>query len=382
MANGKIYTTLLHITGWLLFLSVPFIFIFSQSIEGNARFLSGDPLNFLGFTIYIAIFYFHTYLLFPKLYFRKRRLLYFLSIAVLLTVVFFFRPFDRLSNQNRSRGNDDLERPGPLPHTQYRPPPIGQGRLPPGGGPGNKPPRFGSPANNSRMVPRVDIISIELFILVIAISIALILGKRWRLAVQEASRAEADKANAELSFLKAQINPHFLFNTLNNIYSLALTKNENVADSIMKLSNIMRYVTDDVNEDFVSLEKELDSIGDYISLQRLRLGKKAAIDFIIEGDISGKVIAPLILMPFVENAFKHGISNAAESNILIKLTATQNQIVFYTGNKLFATPRNTERTGIGNTNTKKRLAQVYPEKHLLDIASQNGLFTVHLVMYI
>src|SRR4029078_3784733 len=140
------------------------------------------------------------------------------------------------------------------------------------------------------------------------------------MAVQQAARAEADKANAELSFLKAQVNSHFLFNTLNNIYSLAITKNENVADAVMKLSNIMRYVTDDANEDFVSLEKELDSISNYVSLQRLRLGNKATINFIIEGDIHDKQIAPLILMPFVENTFKHGISYASASTIDIKIT--------------------------------------------------------------
>ena len=121
----------------------------------------------------------------------------------------------------------------------------------------------------------MDIISIALFILVITLSFVSVLEKRWRIAVQDTARAEADKANAELSFLKAQINPHFLFNTLNNIYSLAVTKNENVTDAILKLSNIMRYVTDDVNKDFVSHEKEVDAISDYISLQRLRLGKKS-----------------------------------------------------------------------------------------------------------
>ena len=87
-------------------------------------------------------------------------------------------------------------------------------------------------------------------------------------------------------------------------------------------------------------------------------------------------------MPFVENVFKHGISNASASDIVIKLTASDKEVIFYTGNKLFATPRNTDRTGIGVSNTKKRLEQIYPNKYLLEIASQNGLFTVRLVMYI
>ena len=164
------------------------------------------------------------------------------------------------------------------------------------------------------------------------------------------------------------------------MYSLAITKNDNVADAVMKLSNIMRYVTDDANEDFVSLEKELDSISNYVSLQQLRLGNKATINFIIEGDIHGKQIAPLILMPFVENAFKHGISYATPSSIDIKISITENQLAFFTENQLFAKPP-LERTGIGNANTKKRLVQIYPGKHALDISTKNDVYTVNLVIY-
>ncbi len=246
---------------------------------------------------------------------------------------------------------------------------------------GDRPGSFFNPPGGGRQ-QQLDIISIALFILVIVLSIALILEKRWRIAVEETARAEADRAKAELSFLKAQINPHFLFNTLNNIYSLAVTKSENVADAVMKLSNLMRYVTDDVHEDFVLLEKELDSVSDYISLQKLRLGKKATIDFKVEGNVTGKIIAPLILMPFVENAFKHGISNATASVIVIRLTASEDRIVFYTENRLFARPLNADRTGIGNTNTKKRLERIYPGRYHLDITSNNDSFTVQLVMYI
>jgi len=110
---------------------------------------------------------------------------------------------------------------------------------------------------------------------------------------------ENQRLSAELAFLKSQINPHFLFNTLNNIYTMVVIKDENAPDSIMKLSNIMRYVTDDANEDFVPLQNEIDFIKDYIELQRLRLGEKTYVDLDISGDIEGKLIAPLILMTFI-----------------------------------------------------------------------------------
>jgi len=375
MSKEKLYTILLHCGGWLVFFSLPVIFIISQSMEGNTTFISGNPFYLLSFTIYIVIFYLHTYFLFPRLYFQKRKALYFLSIVVLFGIIYFLRPYDRLSVHNIAYGNELFNRQIPPPGMQNYP-------APPHNNFDILQPRT-IPLNENLYRPQhLDIISITLFILVLVLSIALILEKQWRRAIQETARAEADKANAELSFLKAQINPHFLFNTLNNIYSLALIKSENVADAIMKLSNLMRYVTDDVNEDFVLLEKELDSIRNYISLQRLRLGKKSEIEFLTEGNTDGKMIAPLILMPFVENAFKHGISSALLSNIFNKLEVAENHIVFYTENRLFTTQRNTERTGIGITNTKKRLAQIYPGKYELDIASQNGLFTVRLVVYI
>lgn len=378
MIKERLNTILIHCAGWLIFFSLPVIFIIS-SANDNHHLFSGNILAIVGFGIYIPIFYLHTYFLFPKLFSGRKRMFYFLSILLLFALVFFMKPFEQLAFHNRNL-KDEMSKPA-IMNVPFA------AAIPNDSTPAEfylRRPPFLPPAEfrDQRRPSQIDIISIALFMMVLILSIALILEKRWRIAVQETARAEADKANAELSFLKAQINPHFLFNTLNNIYSLAVTKNENAADAIMKLSNLMRYVTDDVNEDFVPLEKEVDSIGDYISLQRLRLGKKVTISFTVEGDISNKEISPLILMPFVENVFKHGISNAADSPIVIKLTAFPKYIVFYTENRLFATPRNVERTGIGSANTKQRLAAIYPGRHLLEIGAQNDLYTVHLVMYI
>lgn len=361
MIKFKSSAIAVHITGWILFLSLPVIFMISRSANGNTLQDFNWSSYCLFFSVYIFIFYLHTYILFPRVYLRRKFTLYFLSLILLLTGIFFLKPFDRMVRMHDlppSAKNIMADNPPPNAH---RPPP---------------------PGNIGKNRPGLDIISIALFILIIAISIAIVIEKRWHQAVEKAARAETDKANAELSFLKAQINPHFLFNTLNNIYSLAITKNENVADAILRLSNIMRYVTDDVNEAYVSLESELNAVTDYISLQKLRLGKKANVDFTIDGDVENKKIAPLMLMPFVENIFKHGISNSEESPIIIKLSTDDKSIKFLTQNKLFATPRITERAGIGNANTKKRLEHIYPGKHQLEIAAENGFFTVQLVLYI
>jgi two-component system, LytTR family, sensor kinase len=279
---------------------------------------------------------------------------------MLFAAVVAIKPFDGLMNQ--------FNRPG---NAQMRPSSDEFGQ-----GPGADRP----PPDNGARPGHTDIVSIILFVTVWSLSTAICIIRQWRNSEKRAIQAEADKANAELSFLKAQINPHFLFNTLNNIYSLAVTKNENTADSIMKLSNIMRYVTDDVREDFVSLDNEVECVRDYIDLQRLRLGKKMNIDFSVSGQTENKKIAPLILMTFIENVFKYGISSHEQSDIIIKIAAEHHNISFFCQNKLFDVKRNPERTGIGIANTRQRLQHLYPNKHFLDIKGRNDLYTVHLFL--
>jgi LytS/YehU family sensor histidine kinase len=241
-------------------------------------------------------------------------------------------------------------------------------------GPGNGLPRG--------FVPRIriDIVSMFLYVMTIALGMALQVTRQWRTSLQQVAHAEADKAQAELSFLKAQINPHFLFNTLNNIYSLAITKNEKTADSIMKLSNIMRYITDDVSQHFVPLQLEVDCITDFIELQAMRLSKKVFVDFKVKGKLENKTIVPLLLIAFVENVFKYGISNHENATITIQLVSDERSITFYCHNKIFKPAGTPQRTGIGIDNAKKRLEHLYPKKHLLNITNENGFFSVELIL--
>lgn len=366
------YLLLIHVIGWLFFISLPLVFILGRlDNKGLAHFFS-SPYYWLFVLVYLIIFYGHSYVLAPKLFFQKKYLLYLLSIALLATGILFIRPFDRLMNATGWQPNRKFESRMMVPPPNMQSDSIVHfnGQLPP------KPEGLGM----QRRRPLIDIISAFLFIMLIAISFATIMARQWREAVQQAAQAEANRANAELSFLKAQINPHFLFNTLNNIYSMAVTKNNETANSIMKLSSIMRYVTDEVHEEFVSLQSEVDCINNYIELQRLRLGKKVNLDFTVTGILDGKKIAPLILMTFIENVFKYGLSNHEESTVTIKLFAEEKDIVFMTQNRVFSSLRKVERTGIGIGNTKKRLEHSYPNKHVLNITRENELFTVQLTL--
>lgn len=284
----------------------------------------------------------------PELYFKQRYLAYISVLVILLVLIFFLKPFDHLVSS----------------HPDRRPPP-------------GEPPQFGHPPADGE---RIDILSLILFAMVWSLSAATKLIRRYRDAEQAAARAEIDRARAELSFLKAQINPHFLFNTLNNIYSLAEIKSDQTSTSILRLSNIMRYVTDDAMEDFVSLQREIDCIQDYIDLQRLRLSDKVAVNFAVSGELGNREIAPLLLMTFVENVFKYGISNHERCEIILQLFVTEKAITFYCENKIFPGSQERNRTGTGIVNAKRRLGFLYPGRHILNIENDGERFKVTLTL--
>ena len=200
--------------------------------------------------------------------------------------------------------------------------------------------------------------------------------------MQRVVMAETEKAQAELAFLKAQVNPHFLFNILNNIYTLALTQDSNTASSIMKLSNMMRYLTDEAGNDEVSLSQEIACMTDYIDLQRLRLTQKTNIEYEIKGNLEDKKIAPLILMAFVENVFKYGVSNHKNTKLVIRLLAEQNLINLFCENTINPDKKNEKRTGIGLENTKKRLQYIYPNRHILAVENNQKVFKINLSIHL
>lgn len=194
---------------------------------------------------------------------------------------------------------------------------------------------------------------------------------------------ETEKANAELSYLKAQINPHFLFNTLNSIYSLAIQKHDKTADAVVKLSEMMRYVLNDDNTSFVSLDKELHYISNYIDLQKMRLSPIVRLSYTCAGDPNGKKVAPLILIPFIENAFKHGVSTEEDSDIKIEISISETQLQLLVKNYCVKINNNTlNKSGLGIENTKKRLGLLYPNNHLLKIDKIDNYFIVNLTLNI
>jgi two-component system, LytTR family, sensor kinase len=188
---------------------------------------------------------------------------------------------------------------------------------------------------------------------------------------------ENERLNAELNFLKLQINPHFLFNTLNSIYSQAHFRSEQTEHSILKFSRIMRYVLYDSATDKIPLSQDLEYISNYIDLQQLRLSKNITIQYDITGPVNGLSIAPLLLITFIENAFKHGISYTAPSEIKIAIAVTGNELSLTVGNAITQTRRDSTG-GVGLINARRRLDVIYPGRHLLDVVENDHLYIVNL----
>jgi two-component sensor histidine kinase len=188
---------------------------------------------------------------------------------------------------------------------------------------------------------------------------------------------ENQRLSAELAFLKSQINPHFLFNSLNSIYSLAYQRSETTPEAILKLSEIMRYMLYECNDNKVDLAKELQYLQNYIDLQKIRFANKAYIDFKIEGKVESQQIVPLLLIAFIENAFKHGAANNPLTPIRLLIDVDEAYLHFFIQNKKHTNNRDASG-GIGLNNVKRRLDLLYPGKYNLDIKDETDTYTVEL----
>jgi hypothetical protein len=224
----------------------------------------------------------------------------------------------------------------------------------------------------------VQIIAVTLFIVLFVGMLRFAVD--WFELEGKRKELENEKLLAELNFLKAQINPHFLFNTLNNLYYLAYTKSENTTEVIAKLSQMMRYMIYESNHARVPLTKEIEYMENYISLERLRLNNQIPIKFEVKGNVENVWITPLIFITFLENAFKHGVSNNSPKawvNISIELQHGQCIYVVENSKPTEVMPTN-EKSGIGLQNVQRRLELSYPGKHQLTIDDNADRYLVKL----
>jgi two-component system, LytTR family, sensor histidine kinase AlgZ len=225
----------------------------------------------------------------------------------------------------------------------------------------------------------VQTVAITLFI-VIFISMLKFLGDWFEFEARK-KEVENERLITELNFLKAQINPHFLFNTLNNLYYLAYSKSDNTTEVIAKLSQMMRYMIYDSNHDKVLLSKEIEYMQNYISLERLRLNNQIPIKFETSGNVDGVLIAPLILITFLENAFKHGVTNNNKDAWVDISIDVKDKICMYEvkNSKIQrAAQDNGGKSGIGLKNVMRRLELSYPGQYEINVEDEPDRYAVKL----
>jgi len=219
------------------------------------------------------------------------------------------------------------------------------------------------------------------YIFIAALSVAFKMTASWYKAEAERKELEKMRTEAELQNLKSQLNPHFLFNTLNNIYSLIAISSERAQEAVHELSRLLRYMLYDSSHPFVPIEKDLTFVHNYIELMRIRLPKHAELKTDIQIHSSDTPIAPLLFISLIENAFKHGISNNKPSFIELSIVADSDKVSCLIRNSYFPKDNQDKSgSGIGIVNLQKRLELLYPQNHTLVCRREDDVYVSELVI--
>lgn len=375
---------LIHIAGWCILFLLP-VFFYPVRITNN-RFIIRELIDKI---FLVGFFYLNYYVLIPR-FFEKKKILAYFSLVLVCFVVYFGQSLF-IRNQygfiNRSGGQGPFPVRAPFMRNDSMPPPRiftspDLMQLP------DSPVNFMMPPAMAIREPVLfgiprGILLLSLNNTLSSFSLLLLMGGFIRFAFSFISHQTEKKAlenanlNAEVSFLKSQINPHFLFNTLNGIYSLANARSPHTEEAILKLSQMLRYVLYDSSTEKIELSKDIAYISNFIHLQRLRLAQKVKVNYEVRGKTERLFIAPLLLITFIENAFKHGISYIHPSTIAIEISVFDETLTLVASNSVFENDK-FDTGGIGLKNARRRLELLYPDKYLLDIVRNNRLYVVNL----
>jgi hypothetical protein len=326
MEKNKLRLILIQVSGAVLFLSLPILI--SPDLTNPTLFkITPFQIDFISYVLLLVFFYINFFVLIPQFYFKKRHVAFVLFNVFSFAMVAYV-PLVVVQN------TDDW-------YGKYFPYYLGQIFF--------------------------KFLSVFIFSLLVKVN-------------NKLKKAEEEKQHAEISFLKAQVNPHFLFNTLNSIYAQSILEGASeTANGIIKLSQMMRYISGSSTQKFVPLTKELDYIDNYVELQKNRFGHTIRIHYTVNGIAEGKQITPLILISFIENAFKHGVNPEEDSCIEIAIHIHDTELELRVFNKKVNIVYKEEFTsGLGIENTSNRLKLIYPDKHVLKIENTAKEFSVRL----
>ena len=327
----------LHALVWVMIFLLPFIFTSENDSSKDGDDLAFRNLKTVTNLFWMGLFYLNALVLIPKL-FNKHKYIYFVFSLVLsfcIIMLFhgaFFKPFVQGHDFNF----------------------------------------FRSSAHN--IIP-------FLFTVTVSTTYKIIYDKIKADTV--AAELQKENLKTELSFLRSQISPHFLFNVLNNIVAMVRLKSDELEPTVIKLSSLLQYMLYETDEEKVLLRHEEESLQNYIDLQRIRFSSKLTLNTSFDVKEEWHTIEPMLLIPFVENAFKHGNGLLSNPEIDIDLHSSNNQLDFFIKNKYVSSDTAKDKTsGIGLTNVKRRLQLLYPQRHTLSIDDNNGWYKVHLKLFL
>ncbi|HEV7621352.1 MAG TPA: histidine kinase [Flavisolibacter sp.] len=365
-----------HLAGWLIFFSLPLLF-FRIEINDNI-FWYRELINKI---FLVSFFYINYFFLINRFFIKGKRTTYFLLVLLCIILLFvqqliverkiFERfpgnassPFRTISSRNKNfrpyfdGSRDSSNEIGPFPRFRRK----------------NEHLILNIPERPFFMT-LTNALSSAFVLLLLGAFIYLLYY--FIKSQDEKKSLENAGLQAEVNLLKSQINPHFLFNTLNSIYAQAYQKSENTEKSILKLSEILRYMIYDTTTESIELQKDIDYLTSYIDLQRLRLTSKVTINYTVKGKTKDLSIAPLLLITFIENAFKHGISYTHSSVITISIEVFDKTLTLFVSNPV-VTSNKFEHGGIGLKNVARRLDLLYRDKYSIEFTNNDNLYIVHL----
>ncbi len=344
MKNRKYLSIIIHLAAWTVVYFLPELFF--EAPASSVFFFKRN----LHFVLMVLFFYLNYFILVPMLLLRKKQL--FFALALIFGLIFTYYVNDILMQEVRQKyvPAHSYQSKEQAVHMKYR---MARRR-------------------QAENMGTAVVVLIGFFI-----STVMRETREWYIQGEQGKEMEKQKLMSELSFLKSQVNPHFLFNSLNGIYALAIKKSDKTPDAILQLSDLMRHMLYESEKELVDLSKEVNYLKNYIALQKLRLADNAVIDFEVTGDIVGKQIEPMLFIPFIENAFKHGVDSEG-ADIHIRLAVKHNHLYFSMLNRISTASQKDEVSGIGLANVKKRLDLHYGSNYKLDYEEKKGIFSVNL----
>ena len=361
---------IIYLVVWGLLFAAPLLSLYVRTVSDPDIAFDWTEIFLVWrrFAVFLLLFVIHNVFLAPLLIHQHKHTLYFSIVVIVLTGFIIYQCSSR----------PDIKEP--IGHRP--PPPMEQGHMPPpefdGQAPfDNPPPRDFRPDTPPPIVGEHDILAIVVLILMFGANLGTKYYFRSRGDQKRLMELEKQNLEQQLEYLRYQINPHFFMNTLNNIHALVDIDPEKAQETIVELSKMMRFVLYEGDKRGVPLTKELEFMHTYIKLMQLRYTDKVRIDVDMPSEVPDKTIPPLLLITFIENAFKHGVSYQYKSFIEIKVTVDGNKLHFVCRNSKAEIP-NEEKGGVGLANVRKRLNLLYGNNYTLRIQNADDIYHVEL----